>query len=357
MTAVMFVGETSVNLRGDSLRLLNESIRKAGFLLSQTCTRTIVRAPEFAAERNPSTEEVALSMPELLREIAKIKPRVIVTLGRPASNALLGTDAPITAMRGRFHDRNGIKVMPTFHPAYLLREPSRQSEFISDLQVVRGLVSRRALVSSPEDAESAWSLVLEELEERRRFSLLGPFQHARVMKWNADEIELGFPVDVHSMGELANDKDNIRDLLAIVREMSAGTPGNELCRVQIRIKFLDLKIVGFKVVAIHDNKTETVVASGRVTDGHTTSHFTVGNQTRGIWITEPLTEPSDAALREACSVLFDAEELGPDGLPFPKNVADEWSLPADLNKADVEEWWNKGTIRGEKPKPPTGAPF
>ena len=46
-----------------------------------------------------------------------------MALGRPASNLMLGRDAPIGSLRGKFHDRNGIRVMPTFHPAYLLREP------------------------------------------------------------------------------------------------------------------------------------------------------------------------------------------------------------------------------------------
>ena len=79
--------------------------------------------------RNPQPDELAQCMPFLHAQIAAIAPRIIVALGRPASNQLLGTDAPISSLRGRFHDyarvasdRHSLKVMPTFHPAYLLRD-------------------------------------------------------------------------------------------------------------------------------------------------------------------------------------------------------------------------------------------
>lgn len=65
------------------------------------------------------------------------------------------------------------------------------------------------------DAQRAWNDVLSELENLRKFSLLGPFQHARVMSWTADQLELGFPVDAHAMGEMA--MDNADELRAILR--------------------------------------------------------------------------------------------------------------------------------------------
>jgi DNA polymerase-3 subunit gamma/tau len=92
----------------------------------------------------------------------------------------------------------------------------------------------RRLVAAPADVMRAWNDVLGELEARRKFSLLGPFQHARVMKWNADEIELGFPVDVHSMGEMANDRQNVDELRAIIREL-----GDELRNVKLSVRLLD----------------------------------------------------------------------------------------------------------------------
>jgi DNA polymerase len=86
--------------------------------------------------RNPQPDEVAACKPFLEARIGSIGPRIIVALGRPAANTLLGTDAPISTLRGRFHDRNGVKVMPTFHPAYLLREPDRKRDAWADLKLV-----------------------------------------------------------------------------------------------------------------------------------------------------------------------------------------------------------------------------
>ena len=63
-------------------------------------------------------------------------------MGRPASNQLLDRDAPISSLRGRFHDRRGVKVMPTFHPAYLLREPDRKRDAWSDLKLVMAELAR-----------------------------------------------------------------------------------------------------------------------------------------------------------------------------------------------------------------------
>lgn len=91
------------------------------------------------------------------------------------------------------------------------------------------------LRAAPGDLLRAWNEVLGELEARRKFSLLGPFQHARVMRWSADEIELGFPVDVHAMGEMAGERQNLDDLRAIVRELGAG----ELDHVKLSVRMLD----------------------------------------------------------------------------------------------------------------------
>jgi len=90
------------------------------------------------------------------------------------------------------------------------------------------------LPTSPAEALRAWNEVLGELEARRKFSLLGPFQHARVLKWTSDEIDLGFPLDVHSMGEMAADRQNVDDLRTIVREL-----GSELKNIKISVRLLD----------------------------------------------------------------------------------------------------------------------
>ncbi len=90
--------------------------------------------------RNPERDEVEMCSPFLYRQIAVIKPRLIVTLGNPSTQGLLNTKQGITTLRGHFHDYpriEGIKVMPTFHPAYLLRSPDKKKETWEDLKMVR----------------------------------------------------------------------------------------------------------------------------------------------------------------------------------------------------------------------------
>lgn len=75
--------------------------------------------------------------------------------------------------------------------------------------------------------------MLSELERRRKFALLGYFQHSRVMRWTAEELELGFPVDVHSMGEMAREKENLDELRAILRDLTG------LGQLRLAVRLLD----------------------------------------------------------------------------------------------------------------------
>lgn len=92
--------------------------------------------------RNPEADEAAACRPFMIAQLEVIAPRIIVALGRPSANALLSMDAPIGSLRGKFHERMGLKIMPTFHPAYLLRDPNRKRDAWSDLQQVMGELSR-----------------------------------------------------------------------------------------------------------------------------------------------------------------------------------------------------------------------
>lgn len=90
--------------------------------------------------RTPESDEVKTCIPFLFRQIAAIRPKLIVALGNPAMQALLDTKVGITKMRGHFQDYPripGIKVLPTFHPAYLLRSPDKKREAWEDLKKVR----------------------------------------------------------------------------------------------------------------------------------------------------------------------------------------------------------------------------
>lgn len=94
--------------------------------------------------RQPTLEEAAICRPFLFREIAAVQPEVIVVMGNTALQNLLETREGIGRMRGKFRDFRGIKVMPTFHPAYLLREPSKKRETWEDLKKVRDYLGRPA---------------------------------------------------------------------------------------------------------------------------------------------------------------------------------------------------------------------
>lgn len=86
--------------------------------------------------RNPLPEEIMTCEPFLVRQLAAIAPQVICALGTFAAHTLLKNEVPITVLRGRFHDYHGIDVMPTYHPAYLLRNPSAKKQVWEDVQQI-----------------------------------------------------------------------------------------------------------------------------------------------------------------------------------------------------------------------------
>jgi uracil-DNA glycosylase family 4 len=91
--------------------------------------------------RQPMQVEADVCKQFLLREIAVIRPKVIVVLGNTACQNLLNTKVGITKLRGEFQDYFGVKVMPTFHPAYLLRDPSKKRETWEDMKKVRDYIN------------------------------------------------------------------------------------------------------------------------------------------------------------------------------------------------------------------------
>ncbi len=86
--------------------------------------------------RAPLPDEIAACRNNIKRQVEIIKPRVICTLGKFASQTLLNTQTPISALRGKFREYAGIKVMPTFHPAYLLRNPEEKKTVWQDMKKV-----------------------------------------------------------------------------------------------------------------------------------------------------------------------------------------------------------------------------
>ncbi|MDO8350971.1 MAG: uracil-DNA glycosylase [Gallionella sp.] len=84
-------------------------------------------------DRHPHVGEIAACLPYLKRQIELVKPKIIVALGKTAASALLDTDATIAALRGGVHDYNGIPLIVTYHPAYLLRSPMEKAKVWQDL--------------------------------------------------------------------------------------------------------------------------------------------------------------------------------------------------------------------------------
>jgi uracil-DNA glycosylase len=141
---LVFVGEApgrDEDIRGEPF------VGRAGQLLTEIITKgmKLRREDVYIANvikcrppdnRNPEPDEVASCEPFLLRQLEIIAPEVIVALGKFAAQSLLRTTAPIGQLRGRWYDYHGIRLMVTFHPAYLLRNPADKRVVWEDIQKV-----------------------------------------------------------------------------------------------------------------------------------------------------------------------------------------------------------------------------
>ena len=141
---LMFVGEApgadeDIQARpfvGRAGQLLTKIIEAIGFRREEVLIGNVNRCRP-PGNRPPTFEEASTCKPFLLREISIVQPEVIVVLGNTAMRNLLDTKESIGRLRGSFQNYKGIKVMPTFHPAYLLRDPAKKRETWSDLKKVR----------------------------------------------------------------------------------------------------------------------------------------------------------------------------------------------------------------------------
>jgi len=91
--------------------------------------------------RNPEPDEIESCNPFLMKQIRVIQPKIICALGTFSAQTLLKTDTKITALRGKLHDLEGIKVIPTYHPAFLLRNPERKREVWEDMKKIAELLN------------------------------------------------------------------------------------------------------------------------------------------------------------------------------------------------------------------------
>jgi DNA polymerase len=141
--SLMFVGEgpgADEDLQGEPFvgragQLLTRMIEAMGFARSEVYIANVVKCRP-PGNRDPEPDEIEACEPFLKAQIAAIRPRVIVALGRFAVQTLLRDTTPVSRQRGKWREYEGVKLMPTFHPAYLLRNPAEKKPAWDDLQLV-----------------------------------------------------------------------------------------------------------------------------------------------------------------------------------------------------------------------------
>ena len=140
---LVFVGEgpgaeednQGIPFVGAAGQLLTKMIAAMGYSRDEVYICNVVKCRP-PGNRNPEPDEIEACQPFLEAQLNAIRPSVIVTLGKFAAQTLLRTDMPITRLRGQWREYVGIPLMPTFHPAYLLRSPGEKKAAWTDLQSV-----------------------------------------------------------------------------------------------------------------------------------------------------------------------------------------------------------------------------
>ena len=145
---IMFIGEapgavedeTGRPFVGPAGKLLTDIIEKAMGLKREEVYIANILKCRPPGNRDPQPDEVAACIGFLKEQIMYIKPAVIVALGRISTHTLLDTTTPISTLRGTFQEYLGIPLMPTFHPSYLLQNPSKKRETWNDIKKVMSLL-------------------------------------------------------------------------------------------------------------------------------------------------------------------------------------------------------------------------
>jgi uracil-DNA glycosylase len=138
-----FVGEgpgEDEDLRGEPFvgragQLLTKMIEAMGYRREDVYIANVVKCRP-PGNRNPEPDEIEACEPFLRAQLAAIRPKVVVALGKFAAQTLLRDTSPISRLRGRWFDYAGVRLMPSFHPAYLLRSPNEKAKAWEDLQLV-----------------------------------------------------------------------------------------------------------------------------------------------------------------------------------------------------------------------------
>jgi uracil-DNA glycosylase len=145
---LMFVGEApgadediqGIPFVGKAGQLLTKMILAINFERDQVYIANVIKCRP-PGNRNPEPDEIATCEPFLFQQIDAVRPKVIVALGAFAAKTLLRTEESISRLRGRIYDFRGAKLIPTFHPSFLLRSPDRKRDAWEDLKKARALLS------------------------------------------------------------------------------------------------------------------------------------------------------------------------------------------------------------------------
>lgn len=140
---LMFVGEApgfdedqqGMPFVGKAGQLLTRIIQAISLTREQVYICNVIKCRP-PGNRNPESDEIQSCSPFLNRQIASIQPELICALGTFAAQTLLKTTQPISRLRGRFYDYSGIRLLPTFHPSYLLRNPDKKREVWEDMKLL-----------------------------------------------------------------------------------------------------------------------------------------------------------------------------------------------------------------------------
>lgn len=124
---------------GPAGQMLDKILLSVGLRRDDCYLTNVVKMISTGDELTPDV--LKFFTPYLHREMAAVGPRVVISFGNTPTRALLRTKKPISQLRGEFHDYHGAQLMPTFNPAYLLRDPSKKREVWEDMKKVRDLLA------------------------------------------------------------------------------------------------------------------------------------------------------------------------------------------------------------------------
>jgi DNA polymerase-3 subunit gamma/tau len=184
--------------------------------------------------RPPARTAPSASAPAPVRTSAPVASAAPAPMTTPQSAPIPVASGPSPSLTS---GSGSVRALPSDHSAPVSMQPSGPVPAAPAVASGSGPHDEKPSLRIPQNAEEAlkaWNVVLSQLETRNQFSLFAPFQHARVLKWTAELLDLGFPIDVHAMGEMAAEREKIDELRKLVVEL-----GPEQRSIKVNVRLLD----------------------------------------------------------------------------------------------------------------------